>query len=41
VKIHGTHKKTPAMAAGVYKTLPEVSDRIAMIEKREAGEACA
>ena len=35
VKIHGAHKVTPAMAAGVSKTLWDMSDMVAMIEEWE------
>ena len=35
VKIHGAHKVTPAMAAGVSKTLWEMRDLVAMIEDWE------
>ena len=36
VKIHGAHKVTPAIAAGVDRRLWEVSDIVAMIEEWEA-----
>jgi IS1 family transposase len=39
VKIHGTHKMSPAMAAGVTDTLWEMSDLVAMIEQWEAENA--
>jgi len=38
VKIHGAHKVTPAIAAGVDRRLWEVSDMVAMIEEWEAAE---
>jgi IS1 family transposase len=38
IKIHGAHKVTPAMAAGVSKTLWDMNDLVAMIEKYEAGQ---
>lgn len=38
VKIHGTHRMSPAMAAGVGSRLWEVSDMVAMIEEWEARE---
>jgi hypothetical protein len=36
VKQHGTHRMSPAQAAGVDSRLWEVSDMVAMIEKWEA-----
>jgi hypothetical protein len=36
VKIHGAHKMSPAMAAGVTGNLWEMSDLVTMIEKYEA-----
>ncbi len=38
VKIHGAHKVTPAMSAGVDSRLWEMSDMVAMIEKWEADQ---
>jgi len=35
VKIHGAHKMSPAMAAGVTGKLWEMSDLVAMIEEWE------
>jgi IS1 family transposase len=39
VRIHGSLRCSPAMAAGVSKTLWEVSDLVSMIEEWETGEA--
>jgi hypothetical protein len=39
VKISGTHRMTPAQAAGVDSRLWEVSDMVAMIEEWEAANA--
>ena len=39
VKIHGTHRMTPAMAAGITGKLWEMSDLVAMIEEWEAANA--
>jgi hypothetical protein len=39
VKIHGTHKMSPAMAAGVTGKLWEMSDLVDMIEAWEAENA--
>jgi len=36
VKIHGAHKVTPAMAAGVSKTLWEIGDIVKVVEEWEA-----
>jgi hypothetical protein len=36
IKIHGAHRMSPAMYAGVSKTLWEMSDLVAMIEAWEA-----
>src|ERR1700683_1576800 len=38
VKIHGTHRMSPAQAAGVDSRLWEVSDMVAMIEEWEAAQ---
>jgi hypothetical protein len=37
VKIHGTLRVTPAMAAGVTNRLWEVSDLVALLEASERG----
>ncbi len=39
VKIHGTHRMTPAMKAGVEKRLWEISDLVAMVESWETEQA--
>ena len=36
VKIHGAHKVTPAMAAGIDHRLWEIGDIVTMIEEWEA-----
>jgi IS1 family transposase len=41
VKIHGTHKMSPAMAAGVDSRLWEMSDLVAMIEAWEAVQSAS
>jgi hypothetical protein len=38
VKIHGTHRMTPAMAAGVEKRLWEISDIVKVVEDWEASQ---
>jgi hypothetical protein len=37
IKIHGTLRTTPAMAAGVTDRLWEVSDLVALLEASERG----
>lgn len=39
VKIHGAHRMTPAMAAGVESRLWEIADLVAMIEAWEASQS--
>lgn len=41
IKIHGTLRCTPAMAAGVTNRLWEISDLVALLEAEEWGEEIA